>query len=91
MLALDDAKALDAVAEERGHRDAPVLDLGVTKVADGLVVVERPERHARAAERVPEARVEALVSSCRRCVVVVVVSSSSSSASEFACDVVDGH
>ena len=50
VLALDDAKALHAVAEERSHRDAAVLDLGVTKVADGLVVVER---HARAAERVP--------------------------------------
>ena len=60
VLALDDAKALHAVAEERGHRDAAVLDLGVAKVADGLVVVERPERHARAAERVPEARVQAL-------------------------------
>jgi hypothetical protein len=29
-----------------------VLDLGVAKVAGGLVVVERRERHARAAERV---------------------------------------
>ena len=60
MLALDDAKALGAVAEERGHRDAAVLDLGVAEVADGLVVVERPEGHARAAERVPEAGREAL-------------------------------
>ena len=60
VLALDDAKALRAVAEERGHRDAAVLDLGVAKVADGLVVVERPERHALAAERVPETRVKAL-------------------------------
>ena len=51
VLALDDAKALHAVAEERGHRDAAVLDLGVAKVADGLVVVERPERHVRAADR----------------------------------------
>jgi len=41
-----------SVAEERGHRDAAVLDLGVAKVAGGLVVVERRERHARAAERV---------------------------------------
>ena len=48
MVALDDAKALHAVAEERGHRDAAVLDLGVAKVAGGLVVVERLERHARA-------------------------------------------
>ena len=31
VLALDDAKALHAVAEERGHRDAAVLDLGVSK------------------------------------------------------------
>ena len=31
MLALDDAKALLAVTEERGHRDAAVLDLGVAK------------------------------------------------------------
>ena len=60
VLALDDAKALHAVAEERGHRDAAVHDPGVAKVANGLVVVERPERHARAADRVPEARVEAL-------------------------------
>ena len=36
VLALDDAKALNAVAEERGHRDAAVLDLGVAKVAGGL-------------------------------------------------------
>ena len=53
VLALDDAKALHAVAEERGHRGAVVLDLDVAKVADGLAVVERLERHARAAERVP--------------------------------------
>ena len=53
VLALDDAKALHAVAEERGHRDAVVLDLDVAEVADGLVVVERLERHARAAELVP--------------------------------------
>ena len=53
VLALDDAKALPAVAEERGHRDAVVIDLDVAKVADGLVVVERLERHARAAGRVP--------------------------------------
>ena len=46
VLALDDAKALHAVAEERGHRDAIVLDLDVAEVADGLVV-------ARAAELVP--------------------------------------
>ena len=51
MLALDDVKALHAVAEECGHRDAAVLDLGVAKGPDGLVVVERPERHARAADR----------------------------------------
>ena len=31
VLALDDVKALHAVAEERGHRDAAVLDLGVSK------------------------------------------------------------
>ena len=54
VLALDDAKALHAVAEERGHRDAVVVDLDVAEVvADGLVVVERLERHTRAAERVP--------------------------------------
>ena len=54
VLALDDANALHAVSEERGHRDAVVLDLDVAEVvADGLVVVERLERHARAAERVP--------------------------------------
>ena len=54
VLALDDAKALRAIAEERrGHRDAVVLDLDVAKVADGLVVVERLERHSRAAERAP--------------------------------------
>jgi len=58
VLALDDAKTLHAVAEERGHRDAAVLDLG--EGAGGLLVVERPERHARAADRVPEARFEAL-------------------------------
>ena len=53
MLALDDANALNAVSEERGHRDAVVLDLDVAEVADGLVVVERLERHARAAELIP--------------------------------------
>ena len=54
VLALDDAKALHAVAEERGHRDAVVLDLDVAEVvAVGLVVVERLERHTRAAERAP--------------------------------------
>ena len=54
MLALDDAKALHSVAEERGHRDAVVLDLDVAEVvADGLVVVERLEQHTRAAERAP--------------------------------------
>ena len=43
MLALADAKALHAVAEERGHRDAAVLDLlGVAKVADGLA--DMPEQ-----------------------------------------------
>ena len=31
VLALDDAKTLHAVAEERGHRDAAVLDLGMAK------------------------------------------------------------
>ena len=31
VLALDDAKTLQAVAEERGHRDVAVLDLGVAK------------------------------------------------------------
>ena len=42
-LALADAKALHAVAEERGHRDAAVLDLlGVAKVADGLA--DMPEQ-----------------------------------------------
>ena len=35
--------------------DAAVLDLSVAKVADGLLVGEGPERHAGAAERVPEA------------------------------------
>merc|ERR1719253_2447993 len=59
VLALDDVEALHAVAEEAGHGDAAVLDLRVAEVADGLVVVERPERHARAAERVPEAGREA--------------------------------
>ena len=55
------SRHLHAVAEERGHRDAVVLDLDVAEVvADGLVVVERLERHTRAAERVPEARVKAL-------------------------------
>ena len=53
VLALGDVKALHAVAEERGHRDAVVLDLDVAEaVADGLVVIELLERHARAAERV---------------------------------------
>ena len=51
VLALDDAKALHAVEEECGHRDVAVHVLGVAKVADGLVVVERPERHVRAADR----------------------------------------
>ena len=31
-----DAVGLDAVANERGHRDAAVLDLGVAEPADGL-------------------------------------------------------
>ena len=54
VLALDDASALHAVSEERGHRGAVVLDLDVAEVvADGLVVVERLERHARAAELIP--------------------------------------
>ena len=35
--------------------NAAVLDLSVAKVADGLLVGEGPERHAGAAERVPEA------------------------------------
>ena len=60
VLALDDAKALHAVAEERGHRDADVVDLDVAEVADGLVVVERLERHARAAELAPISPVTAL-------------------------------
>ena len=51
VLALDDAKALHAVEEECGHRDVAVHGLGVAKVADGLVVVERAERHVRAADR----------------------------------------
>ena len=36
MDALGDVKALRAVAEERGHRDAAVLDLGVAEPSDGL-------------------------------------------------------
>mmetsp|Transcript_5646 Transcript_5646/g.35049 ORF Transcript_5646/g.35049 Transcript_5646/m.35049 type:complete len:287 (-) Transcript_5646:27-887(-) len=53
--ALDGVKRLHAEAEERGHGDAAVLDLGVAKVADGLLVREGPERHLGAAKRVPEA------------------------------------
>ena len=66
MLALDDAKALHAVAEECGHRGAVVLDLDVAEVAGGLVVVERLERHARAAELVPEARLRPFNEPCAR-------------------------
>ena len=54
----DDAVRVDAVADEAGHRDAAVLDLGVAEPADGL------GRHVVRddAERVPEAddRVELL-------------------------------
>merc|ERR1719258_937248 len=32
----DDAVGVDAVADEAGHRDAAVLDLGVAEPADGL-------------------------------------------------------
>mmetsp|Transcript_63856 Transcript_63856/g.170303 ORF Transcript_63856/g.170303 Transcript_63856/m.170303 type:complete len:331 (+) Transcript_63856:281-1273(+) len=51
-----DAVGLDAVANERGHRDAAVLDLGVAEPADRL------RRRLSDVERVPEAnhRVELL-------------------------------
>ena len=43
VLARHDGEALDDEAEERGHGDAAVLDLGVAQVADGRLVAEAPE------------------------------------------------
>jgi hypothetical protein len=56
VLARHDRKALNNEAEERGHGDAAVLDLGVAQVADGGLVAEAPEVALRnQVEGVPEA------------------------------------
>ena len=43
VLARHDGKALHDEAEERGHGDAAVFDLGVAQVADRGLVAEAPE------------------------------------------------
>ena len=49
------ARRLHEEAEEAGHGDAAVLDLGVAQVADRRLVAEAPEVEVGAAERVPDA------------------------------------
>ena len=43
VLARHDGEALHDEAEERGHGDAAVFDLGVAEVADRRLVAEAPE------------------------------------------------
>ena len=49
------AVRVEAVADEAGHGDAAVLDLGLAEEADGLLVRRVPELGVREAERVVEA------------------------------------
>jgi len=58
VLAAHDGQRLHEEAEEAGHGDAAVLDLGVAQVADGGLVALAPEVEVRAAERVPDAVLE---------------------------------
>ena len=53
--ARDELRRAGHVAEERGHRNAAVLDLRVAEVADRALVAEAPEVAVGEAERVPEA------------------------------------
>ena len=46
---------IQTVADEAGHRDAAVLDLGVAQPADGVLVAAAPEVGVGEAERVVEA------------------------------------
>ena len=46
---------MQTVADEAGHRDAAVLDLGVAQPADGVLVAATPEIGVGEAERVVEA------------------------------------
>ena len=46
---------MQTVADEAGHRDAAVLDLGVAQPADGVLVASSPEIGVGEAERVVEA------------------------------------
>ena len=46
---------IQTVADEAGHRDAAVLDLGVAQPADGVLVAATPEIGVGEAERVVEA------------------------------------
>ena len=56
VLARHDRERLHDEAEERGHGDAAVLDLGVAQVADGGLVAEAPEvTLGDEVERIPEA------------------------------------
>ena len=54
--ARDELRRAREVAEEGGHGDAAVLDLGVAEVADGALVAEAPEVGVEGAERVPAMR-----------------------------------
>ena len=45
---------MQTVADEAGHRDAAVLDLGVAQPADGVLVAATPEIGVGEAERVVE-------------------------------------
>merc|ERR1719409_1449611 len=51
----DELRRAGHVAEERGHRNAAVLDLRVAEVADRALVAEAPEVRVQGAEGVPEA------------------------------------
>jgi len=53
--ARDEVRRLRQVAEEAGHGDAAVLDLGVAEVADGALGAEAPEVEVQGAKRIPEA------------------------------------
>ena len=46
---------MQTVADEAGHRDAAVLDLGVAQPADGVLVAAAPEVRVGEAEGVVEA------------------------------------
>ena len=50
-----DAVGMEAVADEGGHGDAAVLDLGVAEPADGVLVAAAPEVGLSEVERVVEA------------------------------------